>query len=91
LRPHQIQLVAEKLLDNEQVIVHPGDLDEPWHTLYRRIRPLDDAWLGDRAMIEGELWRATASPPCSRGPPLPVSPVRVILVGGRRSKCPSAQ
>jgi hypothetical protein len=55
LKWNQIQAVADKLAGQERMMVRPGDLDEPWRTLYRRLEPVDDP-----AMRERALWKATA-------------------------------
>ena len=53
LRWRQIQAIADKLLGRGGG-VRAEDLEEPWRTLYRRVRPVDDPLLAERA-----LWKAT--------------------------------
>jgi hypothetical protein len=50
----QIDRIVDKLVGRELGIVRPGDLDEPWWTIYRRVRPVDDLH-----QAEAELWKAT--------------------------------
>jgi len=58
LRWNQVQVVADKLAGQERMVVRPGDLDEPWQTLYGRLEPVDDP-----AMRERALWIASADLP----------------------------
>ncbi|MFN2225971.1 MAG: AAA family ATPase, partial [Anaerolineae bacterium] len=53
LRWRQMQAINDKLL-GRGAAVPPGDLDEPWRTLYRQLEPVDDRLLAERA-----LWKAT--------------------------------
>ena len=55
LRWRQVQAVADKLLGREGLGVRAAEMDEPWRTLYRRVGPV-----GDPAMVERELWKATS-------------------------------
>ena len=52
LKWRQIQAVADKMLGRGDG-VRMADLNDPWRTLYRRVRPVDDP-----AMMERELWKA---------------------------------
>jgi hypothetical protein len=63
LRWNQIQAVADKLAGQGRIVVRPGDLDEPWRTLFTRLEPVDDP-----AMRERALWIATADLPGRAGP-----------------------
>jgi hypothetical protein len=54
----QIHVIVDKLLDEEVAIVRPGDLDEPWNTIYDRVHPLNDT-----SQVEFDLWKATEGLP----------------------------
>jgi hypothetical protein len=55
LRWRQIQAVVEKLGGRELPNALATDLEDPWRTLYRRIRPVDHP-----SLYERELWKASA-------------------------------
>jgi hypothetical protein len=50
----QIHTIVDKLIGQENDAVRPEDMDEPWRTIYRRVRTIDDL-----ALAELELWKAT--------------------------------
>ncbi len=54
LKWRQIQAIVEKLGGRELPPAQAIDLDEPWRTLYRRVRPVDHP-----ALYERELWKAS--------------------------------
>ncbi|MCL7454868.1 MAG: AAA family ATPase, partial [Anaerolineae bacterium] len=58
----QIQAIADRLAGQEQGIVRSEDLDEPWRTLFDRVRRLDDL-----SMAELALWKASEGLPDRQG------------------------
>ncbi len=54
LKWRQIQAIVEKLGGRELPPAQAIDLDEPWRTLYRHVRPVDHP-----ALYERELWKAS--------------------------------
>ena len=55
LKWRQIQAIVEKLGGRELPPAQAIDLDDPWRTLYRRVRPVDHP-----SLYERELWKASA-------------------------------
>ena len=54
LKWRQMQAIVEKLAGVESAVIRPGDLDEPWRTIYERVGFSVDARTRER-----ELWKAT--------------------------------
>jgi hypothetical protein len=50
LKPMQIQHVAEKLAGQPLPLIRPGDMDEPWDTLFQNVERLDDLGLAGRTL-----------------------------------------
>jgi hypothetical protein len=63
LRTTQIYLVADKLAGRAVPDLRPGDMDEPWETVFQRVQPIDIHSLHDESYAERELWKATAGLP----------------------------
>jgi hypothetical protein len=55
LKWRQIQAIVEKLGGRELPPAQAIELDDPWRTLYRRVRPVDHP-----SLYERELWKASA-------------------------------
>ena len=50
---HQKMLIVEKLTGRDPEGLRPGDFDEPWRTIWGRVKPVKDWDLAERA-----LWKA---------------------------------
>jgi hypothetical protein len=50
LKPMQIQRIAEKLAGQPLPLIRPGDMDEPWDTLFQNVERLDDLGLAGRTL-----------------------------------------